>query len=307
MDVAEPPRIVVESRVSCTDSAKAGALLREAIGGARAPRSSWVVRMRVEASSSAERGLQASGEIDDEHGLPVANRVLTAPSNDCNGLTRAVGVWASLVLEQEAKRDRTPIQLTAATDAQSTDSLWPAPQPQEPPPAEHDWYLHHDNNTRDVELGAAGFLMTGAGAGAMAGVSPYLTLETGHGLFLRPSLAVGEAVSALNTPPVVHALWWDARFDACLRLPGLYSTNQGIQLDLCGGTDLGALRDSTDSRTVPYISLGPSLDLRGELGSLLSATLRGIAGVNVRTDAAWVSYQPLWSGRVELALSWKVK
>jgi hypothetical protein len=310
VDVAEPPRIVVESRGTCLSSAlddeKVGAVLRSAIGGTRAPRGAWVVRLRVEATpAGAALGLQAKGEIDNEGGLPVANRTLSAPLGDCSGLVRAVGVWASLVLEQENKRDRTPIDTTQA-DASSTDSLWPPPATLDPPAAEHDWYLHHDD-TRDVEIGVAGFLMTGAGAGAMAGFSPFVTLEVGNGLFLRPSLSLGEAITALNTPPVVRALLVDARFDTCLRLPGLYTKNRGIQLDLCGGTDVGALRDATDDRTLPYISVGPSFELRGELGSLLAATLRGVAGMNVRTDADWQGYQPLWSGRVELAFSWKVK
>jgi hypothetical protein len=264
--------------------------------------------MRVQPTPGAA-GLTAQGEIDDDSGLRIAERSLSAPTGDCEGLARAVGVWASLVLEQEAKRDRTPLNLAAlqVTDPQSTDVLWPAPQALEQAPAERDWYLHHDDNARDVEVGAAGLLMSGAGAGAMAGVSPYVAFETGHGVFLRPSIAFAEAVTALNTPPVTRAVWADFRFDACLRLPGLYTRNQGIQLDVCGGADVGALLDDTDNRTVPYISLGPSIDLRGELGSLLSATLRGVTGVNLRTDSDWVTYQPLWSGRLELAFSWKVR
>ena len=74
------------------------------------------------------------------------------------------------------------------------------------------------------------------------------------------------------------------RFDACLRFPGLYTQNRGIQLDLCGGADFGFLSDSTDDVTLPFVSVGPSLDLRGELGSSLSASIRAVAGVNVTSE-----------------------
>jgi len=181
-----------------------------------------------------------------------------------------------------------------------------APSPEEPLVPEVDWYLHHDQG-RDVEVGAGGFLMAGAGAGAMAGVSPYAIFETGRGVFLRPAVLFAEALPALNTPPVLRALLVATRFDTCLRLPGLYTRNRGMQIDVCGGTDVGFLHDLTDQRMLPYLTLGPSVDLRGELGSLLSATIRGVAGANVSSQMAGPGDQPLWSGRVELAFSWKVK
>ena len=141
--------------------------------------------------------------------------------------------------------------------------------------------------------------MAGAGAGAMAGASPYAIIEAGHGIFLRPALAFAEALPALNTPPIVRALWLAARFDTCLRLPGLYTRNQGMQLDMCGGADVGLLDDVTDDHTIPYVSLGPSI--------FLSATIRGVAGVNVTSQTSGDIFQPLWSGRLELAFSWKVE
>ena len=326
MDVAEPPRIVVESRASCTDADKAGELLRAALGTARAPRPAWTVKMSldptvnvgvnvgVNASANVSAtpaapapSLRGEGEIIDEKGVRVADRILSVPAGDCGGLARAVGVWASLVLEQEATRGRAqaPSRARDIADSQSVDSLWPAPEPAEKPPPERDWYLHHDDS-RDLELGLSGFLMAGAGAGAMAGASPYAIVEAGRGVFLRPALAFAEPLPALNAPPVLQALLVAARFDTCLRLPGLYARNQGMQLDVCGGADVGMLDDVTDDRTLPYVSLGPSVDLRGELGSLLSATIRGVAGVNV-TSPTSNGLQPLGSGRLELAFSWKVQ
>jgi hypothetical protein len=324
VDVAEPPRIVVESRASCANAERVEELLHDALGAARAPRHAWTVTMRVQ--PTAAHALNAEGEITDDYGLLVADRVLSVPAGDCRGLARAMGVWASLVLEQELARGRsggaanpspaspsasssgvqgTP-PVSRAADLQSGDAPWPAPVPFEKPPPEGEWYLHHDE-TRTLELGVAGFLMSGAGAGAMAGASPYAIIEAGRGVFLRPALAVGQSLTALNSPPILNALWVAGRFDACLRLPGLYNEDRGIQLDMCGGADFGFLADSTDDITLPFVSVGPSLDLRGELGSSLSASIRAVTGINVTSETIGPVFQPLWSGRVELAFSWKVK
>ncbi len=102
MDVAEPPRIVVESRASCANAERVEELLHDALGSARAPRHAWTVAMRVQ--PTATHTLNAEGEITDEAGLLVADRLLSVPAGDCRGLARAVGVWASLVLEQELAR-----------------------------------------------------------------------------------------------------------------------------------------------------------------------------------------------------------
>ena len=327
MDVAEPPRVVVESRASCASAERAEELLHGALGASRAPGHAWTVTMRIQ--PTAEHALHAEGEITDGLGLRVADRLLSVPAGDCNGLARAVGVWASLVLEQELARRRsvvggsassspfaaaattpTPAALatTTAAESQSTDSLWPAPAVVEKHIPEGEWYLHHEHDdSRTLEIGVAGFLMSGAGAGAMAGASPYAIIEAGHGVFLRPALALGETITALNSPPIEHAVLVAGRFDACLRVPGLYTQDRGIQLDLCGGTDFGFLDDSTDSEIVPLISVGPSLDLRGELGSSLSAAIRAVTGLNVTSETRGPVDQPLWSGRLELAFSWKVR
>jgi hypothetical protein len=306
VDVAEPPRIVVESRPSCASTERVEEFVHDALGNARAPGHAWTLRMQVFA---APHGMRAEGQIYDDLGLTVADRELSAPTGDCRGLARAVGVWASLVLEQELARAQAAPAVSRApqaADSQSTDSLWPAPAVLEKPPAERDWYLHHDE-TRTLEIGLAGFLMSGQGTGAIAGAGPYFIVETGHGVFLRPSFSFGEALPPLNSPPIVHAFWLGGRFDTCLRLPGLYTKNRGIQLDLCGGTDVGVVSDSTDGVNLPFVSVGPSLDLRGELGGLLSATIRGVAGINLTSETVGPVYQPLWSGRLELAFSWKVK
>jgi hypothetical protein len=105
----------------------------------------------------------------------------------------------------------------------------------------------------------------------------------------------------------------DARVDSCVRLPGLYSRNHGMQLDLCGGADLGTTTiDAGPGTRLPYLNVGPSLDMRGELGGSLAAVLRVVAGVNVLRDS-FVDLSgaretpPIASGRLELAISWDVR
>jgi len=203
----------------------------------------------------------------------------------------------------------------------SADLAWPAPAIQEKPSPEHDWYLHHEDE-RTVELGAGAFLMAGTGANAMAGVTPYVVIEAGRGVFLRPSLAVGQSVPPLSSEATARVVWGVARFDTCLRLPGLYTRHHGLQLDTCGGADVGVTHyDALPSGvagapvnpvTMPFASVGPSLELVGELGGTFAVALRGVAGLNVVRGGFYdgtgaLVETPLWSGRIELALAWRVR
>jgi hypothetical protein len=314
------------------------------------------VTLRVERSTG--KTLRAEGEIADGSGAPVAHRTLGVATGDCGGLARAVGVWASLVLDEEMRR--TAIVATAAQpesradgatggasappgsgagsavsrddlppdgpggDATGVDaasgepkSLWPSPAAPDKPSPEHDWYLHHETD-RTLEAGAGVFLMTGTGGGALAGPNVFLVVEAGHGLFLRPSLALGQSLTSLPPSDVSSSMWSAARFDTCLRLPGLYSRQHGMQLDLCGGGDIGFTRvtrvqgQGTSTTTLPYLDIGPSIGIRGELASRLSAELRLVAGVNlVRTSFTDLSgaseLPPIAEGRLELAFSWDLR
>jgi hypothetical protein len=363
VDAAEPPRIVFESPALCREGDRAEVLLRQALQPARAPGPGWVVSMRVERATP--RALRAEGEIVDPSGAPVAQRSIAATSVDCSGLVRAVGVWASLVLDAEVRRAKSaPTDAQADTgrtgasrgavggssrgsvggggggggagggeapgssdpsgsDAASDDlgpspgpadgaGAWPAPAAGEPPSPEHDWYLHHEDK-RALELGAGVFLMTGTGGGALAGPSAFMVIEAGHGVFLRPAVAYGDSLTSLPPSAVTRSTWGAARFDSCLRLPGLYASRHGMQLDVCGGSDVGYTTiQANATTTLPYFDLGPSVDLRGELGSRLSAVLRVVAGVNVlRPSFVDLSgspeHPPVASGRLELAFSWDVR
>src|SRR5262249_32627216 len=125
---------------------------------------------------------------------------------------------------------------------------------------------------RVLELGAAGFLFYGAGAGAYAGVSPFLAAEVADSILLRPSLLFG----ASSSPDVPASTMGGARFDVCARLGGLYASGTGVQLDACAGLEGGVAYVASGTgagmpatgQTLPFFGVGPSVDLRGEVGSV---------------------------------------
>ncbi len=336
VDAAEPPRIVFESPAQCRDSDHVEELLRRALSPTRAPGRGWSVAMRVEPATS--KGLRAQGEITDGDGVSVAHRDIAGTRSDCGGLARAVGVWASLVLDAELRKaqhatEASPGATAAKAEPPSSEATgdgsagheagmgagpaepvtgWPAPAITEKASPEHDWYLHHDEG-RALELGAGVFLMTGAGGGAVAGPTAFVVVEAGHGLFLRPSIAFGESLTSLPPSDVKASTWAAGRFDTCIRMPGLYTRHHGMQLDLCAGTDIGMTAiDSGTVTTLPYWDIGPSINLRGELGSRLSAVLRIAAGLNLLRDSFIDNSGdreevPIGNVRLELAFSWDVR
>jgi hypothetical protein len=298
------------------------------------------------------KSLRAQGEITDGDGVSVAHRSIAGTTADCGGLARAMGVWASLVLDAELRKARGVPAAAALADSRSQVAsalahgsggaggetpggdatgdapaaheagmgagpaepvaAWPAPAITEKASPEHDWYLHHDEG-RALELGAGAFLMTGAGGGAVAGPTAFVVIEAGNGLFLRPSVAFGESLTSLPPSDVKASTWAAGRFDACLRMPGLYTRHHGMQLDLCAGTDVGMTAiDSGTVTTLPYWDVGPSVNLRGELGSRLSAVLRVAAGFNILRDSFYDlnndrEQVPIGNVRLELAFSWDVR
>ncbi len=322
MDVAEPPRIQLEGVGPCPSAARLEALLRSSMGAARAPATGWVVEMRVEKTTA--RALRAEGDITDDAGMPVARRVVSGSIADCDALARAVGVWASLVLDAERTRPAPVTAEAMAPDAPASASAKPddggvAADPSEAPPLAYRASpamvstqaplesglpgARAEGHT--VEIGVGTFLMAGPRGRAFGGVTPYAVVETGHGLFLRPSLAVGEAFGPGSSSE--PSTWSAARMDACWRVTGLYPTDHGLKFDICGGADGGLYSQSTEGGTVnagsssiaPFLSVGPSLELDGDLAGALSLVLRGAAGINILPDG--------WTGRVEVALSWRLR
>jgi hypothetical protein len=316
VDSTEPPRIVFQVPAECRDGERAEAALRAGLANARAPSSGWTLSLRVERADRASP-LRAAADLNDASGVRVAHREVSEPTAECSGLTRAIGVWAGLVLDSEVQKasaltsEPVPSIAAAAPSAQTTG--WPAPATPEPATPEHDWYLHHDRDDgRSLEFGAGVFLMSGSGGGALAGPVAFAVIESGHGVFLRPSLAFGQTLTSIPPSDVHSATWGAGRFDACLRLPGLYSAHHGMQLDLCGGLDGGVTHiDSLSATNLPYVAVGPSIDLRGELGGRLSAVLRVVATMDVwrgsYVDLNGATEQtPLAVARLELGFSWDV-
>jgi hypothetical protein len=324
---AEPPRIVLEHSERCADGERAAERLQQTLAPARAPGPGWVVTMRIDSVRAT-----VEGEITDRAGAPVGRRALPKRSAECSGAARALGVWATLVLDAERQRvekepspaaplaDSTPSPARALALAGGTVTAppppvdgapWPAPEPTEKPPPEADWYLHHEDE-RSFELGASTFLLAGTVGGTLLGGTVFAVVEAGRGIFLRPSLALGKTITSIPSSGP-ESTWAASRIDACLRLPGFYAHRQGIQLEGCGGGDLGfSFLQNASSQTIPYVALGPSIDLRGELGHELAVLLRGVFGVNVvratYTDDSGNQVQSsLWSGRLELAFSWSLR
>ncbi len=322
LDSTEPPRIVFEAPAQCRDGEGAGQALRTGLSAARAPTSGWVLTLRIEPTGAR---LHATSDLTDGAGDHVAHRELSEGTSGCSGLARAMGVWAGLVLDAEVEKARAltsePVpSMAAAATADATHpgaenpapTGWPPPAETEPATPEHDWYLHHEDS-RSLEVGAGVFLMSGPGGGGVAGPVLFTVIESGHGIFLRPSLAFGQTLASIPPANVRSATWGAGRFDGCLRLPGLYTKHHGMQLDLCAGADLGMTHvQGVTGTDMPYLALGPSLDLRGELGGRLSAVMRVVAAVDTLrgsyTDNDGSSAQePLVSARLELAFSWDVR
>jgi hypothetical protein len=321
LDASEPPRIVFEDAAGCSDGDRIDDLLRRTLGAARKSTEGWTIYLRI--GRKSPHSLRAEGEITEGDGVHVAGRVLYGKGPDCAALARAAGVWGSLVLDAETRRPRTaaaeaqaPVAPVAQPDSTTAEAAPPRAEPalQQPPapsesPTEHGIRRRAAERAEGLELGLSGFLMTGTGGGAMAGPSPFLYIQAGRGFFLRPSLAVGQTLTTI--PSQITGTWIDSRFDACLRLPGNYTTGT-LQLDMCGGGDMGlTLLDK--GQQLPFVAFGPSLDLRGEVGNGFAVALRGVFGVNLlrqtfrEIDDPVAQEVPSWSGRIELAISWSLR
>jgi hypothetical protein len=181
-----------------------------------------------------------------------------------------------------------------------------------PVPIESPAAPRSSDDAPSLEVGVGAFLLSGVGANGMLGVSPFMVNRIGESAFLRPSIALAEAT---GTP--VHSTWAAARLDACMRISGNYAARSGIQLDLCGGGDLGFSYVASGTQagspaagqTLPYFDLGPSVVLRAAIGETLALSLRGSAGFNVArvgfTDVTGARVEPpLGAFRFEVAFAW---
>jgi hypothetical protein len=310
LDVPEPPKIVLEQPAPCSDTQKAEETLRHALAPSLAPRPGWEVTIRFERTGNH---IEAEGEITDEFGAPVAHRAMKQDSEECSPLSRAVGVWASLVLDAEVERATAPPKpepVEAHPAARATPptqlpdaALWPPPAPHEKPRPDAKPLLAHPEGERTIEIGATTLVMGGTGAGLVGGPSAFGVFEVGRGWFLRPTVAVARTLQAGGD--TVGATWAVGRFDACGRVPGNYLEKRGMQLDFCGGGEGGVLEGS--GWVMPIAAVGPSMGLRGELGGDFSAMVRAVAEVNVLRDTRAGITPDAFVGRAEVGVSWRIR
>jgi hypothetical protein len=320
VDSARPPQIVLEELSACPDAAAARAELGGVLAPSMAPTGGWSVTVRFARTGGH---LSIDSLVADPNGLTVAHRQMSSDGAACAGLSKAVGVWASLVLDAEVERvkhgaDETsaPVEPPPAPPAARAASLWPDPDVSEKRSPEDAMFLRHERQERTIELGLETFLMGGTGGGPVLGPAIYGILEAGRGIFIRPTLMVGHSVGTADTTSTPET-FAGLRLDGCARLPGFYREHRGLQLDLCGGAetglsqvDSGGAAPGSPSLT-PFLAIGPSFGLRGELGSSLSATIRGVTEVALLRDQvntnSYIVSPSLFVGRAEVGLSWALR
>jgi hypothetical protein len=152
------------------------------------------------------------------------------------------------------------------------------------------------------------FLVSGATASGVVGGSPFFSREVSPGVIIRPGISIAGTEAAQ-----FHATWTAARLDACWRIP----PDAPVQLDLCGGAELGFVYVASgkdpgspaEGHTLATFDVGPTAALRSEVGRDFAVALRAGAGVNAArssyTDVTGTEQQaPILSARFEVALSW---
>jgi hypothetical protein len=159
-----------------------------------------------------------------------------------------------------------------------------------------------------VDVGIASFFRSGVASGGVVGLSPFVTDELGREVFLRMAAAIGQP-----TESGLHMTWVAGRLDTCSETLGNYAPGSGIRLDLCGGASVGAAFIGTSAasppQSVPLIDVGPSVDLRAEIGPHAALLLRGAFGIAIArdqfVDQTGATYEvPLANVDLQVALSW---
>jgi len=265
--------------------------------------------------------LRARGELSDASGAVVASRDFAVRGDSCAPLARAIGVWASLVLDQrdaEAKEAEAKDAPSAASTAPASEShtptplppdsltgpVWPKPQNPEGPYPEQALFLRHPADARTIELGLSTFLMNAGDSGALAGGSVFVITELPGGVFLRPRLSYGRNFRPLQGVGEESRGLGTARIDGCLRMPGFYLDRRGLAIDVCGGVEGGFLSvsasETREARTMPYGAFGPGLGLRGEFANDFVAEVRAEGLMRIAEGL------PI-GGRAEMAITWRAR
>jgi hypothetical protein len=313
---AEPPRIVLEQPAPCAESG-AEEIFARPLAAARGPRPGWSVRVRIVHEGA---GLRARGELRDEADAVVAERTFTSGARTCAPLAKALGVWATITLDDElvkardaakaaeaAKSDPSPSDGGSAGNAGAgsetrwasrSSMAWPPPAPPLVPDPDRPM---NTRPKRTFEVGVSSLLMGGTGTGALVGPAFFGNVELVSGFLLRPTLAFASTVQEQRS-----GFWGIARLDGCGRIPGNYKESRGIQLDVCAGSEVGFLHAMYG--TFPTFALGPSASMRGDLSSNLAAEIRGVGLVNVvQSHLDEVARVPFFAGRAEVGITWRIQ
>lgn len=295
-----PAAVVLESSTLCADRDRARAALNDALLGARAPThggqrphgprptgaegTPWTLTMTVTRGEGGGRSVGAT--IADDAGKVVAERTLSDRGvGGCLPLARAVGAWASLVLDAEMNRatDSTPEPMGVPLSTSSSAPIGGDGDPGARPPSGPDVVTPDPAAAppKNLELGTMMYIRNGlTPTGGMAGLSPFVTIEVAKSWVLRPALYFGRSTDAFSggddsAPKVSHL---GARADFCRRIPGNYTDRRGIEADLCAGLEGGVV---TNTSRPGRLGTGPSFDIRGELGAGVALELRGLVGANL--------------------------
>ena len=337
--------VVLESQADCGDLERARTALSEALVAARAPAHGgsrlrgtrptspspdardrrgpsagphWTMTMTVapapaNVSARSQGTKSAEAVIVDDAGTIVAQRTLSdRNARACLPLARAVGAWASLVLDAELVRakdedgtlttpsadDQGPATMKAPmrlvrthpdADTGSSSSGVPPTSPKE---------------ERALEIGSMVYVRNGVLAtGGMAGISPFVAVELANAWVLRPSLAFGR-----STEGSVGMSHVGGRADICRRIPGNYTERRGIEADLCAGFEGGVLTSQTSPNapgdSVGRAGFGPAATLRGELAGGFALEVRGLVGANfIQSALRGQAEAPLVFAAAELGVS----
>ncbi len=267
---------VVELRDSCADAEQARRALFEVLAAARAPRRSradgsdvrphWTVTMRV----TRDEALAASAMIVDDSGAVVAQRtVIDRSTRACVPLARAVGAWASLVIDDEIERsDEAPaappssgfsLGPKAATssrvDPNGVDPLFPFDEDSTPSPPKQ----------RVVDVGTTAFFEPRDPLVMVSRGCPFRERES----FTFVAFAAGAGVRSLLR----------CARRSLLEDSGNYIERRGLEFDLCGGVDGGIASQANESTA--RMSTGPSAILRCELGLWVRSRAAGVSGLGL--------------------------
>ncbi|HSO40713.1 MAG TPA: hypothetical protein VLT33_49645 [Labilithrix sp.] len=318
---------VLEARAGCSDQEQARAALNEALLVARAPTHGgprqhgarlatsapphWTVTMTVGPPAAGPKSVEAV--IVDDAGTIVAQRTLTDRSaRACLPLARAVGAWASLVLDAEMNRARDDDGHDAAPAAAPGSAVAGSARPDATLVVGREGSIADSVPTpavegprTAVELGTMVYLRNGLmRTGGVAGLSPFVTVELTPSWVLRPALFFGRSTEKIASSTgddgaVVSHL--GARTDFCRRIPGNYIERRGVEADLCAGVEGGIVTPSKGASTSGRVGVGPSVNMRGELGGGVALEIRALLGSNLIQYAA--EQTPLVFASAEIGMS----